>query len=374
MNRAAIVTIYDPKPNYGNRLQNYAAQEILAKEGFETVTISFEKRVLTGEMKLKYWLQKMTAYRLPGDSTFWRIEPPKFISFERFNKKFIRTVHVDSIEEVDKNADFYLIGSDQVWNPSWYNDCPMKKDMYFLTFAPSKKKVCMAPSFGISELPDEWVDYFREQLNTFPMLSVREQAGAELIYKLTGRTAEVVIDPTLMLDEEEWLKIAQKPRKIACSKPYILTYFLGGRTAEQERYINHIAKEYGLEVYHLLDRSEPLLYAASPEEFLYLMKCAALLFTDSFHVCVFSFLFKRPFLVYQRNGNENQIFSRIESLLETLHLQRKYADSGMENDLFECDYTEGQLRLQKERAKALSFLRKSMGLEDAKIKIERTQT
>lgn len=363
MKTATIITIYDPNPNYGNRLQNYATQQILKQEDFDVTTISFLQKTFTKKSLIKYFVQAITGYRLPGDGIYWRCDAPRHISFERFNKKYIRTRNITSLQDIDNQSDYYVVGSDQVWNANWYSSNPLKKDMFLLTFTSPEKKVCMAPSFGISELPTEWEAFFREQLMTFTNLSVREHAGAELIYKLTGRKAEVVIDPTLMLDESEWLKIIEKPLKINCEKKYILTYFLGDRTDEQNRYVQKLAKENGLEVYNLLDVNSPQLYAVSPSEFLYLIKESTLVLTDSFHACAFSFLFKRPFLVYKRNGVENKMFSRIESLLDVLSLQRKFVDNNNPNDVFECDYVESYGRLEQERIRARSFLKKSMGLE-----------
>lgn len=360
MKKITIVTIYDPIPNYGNRLQNYATQLFFENQGFKVETVSFEKELFTKKIIIKYILQKLSGYKLPGDKTYWKFDVERILTFAKFNKKYIKTRHVSSIDEIDSSSDFFVAGSDQIWNPSWYASQPLKKDMYLLTFAPSEKKVCMAPSFGVDYLPKEWQGFFKEQLQTFPNLSVREQAGADLIYKLTGRKAEVVIDPTLLLEKSEWLKFIRQPKKIDCSQGYILTYFLGGRNIKQNVYISEIADKYDLKIYNLLDRDNQDLYAVSPTEFLYLIKNAKLIFTDSFHACVFSFLFDRPFLVYKRNGAENNMFSRIDGLLNTFLLTRKCAEDGINTDLFECNYSEGKEILVDKRIKAIEFLDKSM--------------
>ena len=95
---------------------------------------------------------------------------------------------------------------------------PLRKDAFLLNFFDAKQKVCFAPSFGVSEIGDEWKLLFAEKLKEIPYLSVREEAGAEIIKQLTGKSAEVLIDPTLMLDANEWRKIEKKPRYLQSKK------------------------------------------------------------------------------------------------------------------------------------------------------------
>ena len=102
------------------------------------------------------------------------------------------------------------------------------------------------------------------------------------------------------------------------------------------------------------------MYASGPREFVYLFSKASLIMTDSFHGCVFSFLYDRPFLVYRREDNKADMFSRIEMLLKKFAISRKYIDSGLENELFEADYSEGKKLLEMERKKFKKYLIDSM--------------
>lgn len=102
---------------------------------------------------------------------------------------------------------------------------------------------------------------------------------------------------------------------------------------------------------------------SDPSEFIYLIANAKLVMTDSFHACVFSFLFNKPFLVYSREGSEGNMMSRMDTLLGKFDLKRKYVDSGLSNDIFECDYSNGYKQLVKERAKVEAFLHKSLHIE-----------
>lgn len=363
MNRTAkILTIYDNQSNYGNRLQNYAVQEVLKSLGVDALTISFEGHSVTTAERMKALLQKLSGYRLPGDQTYWKAVFPRRIVFDKFNQCYIPSRYVKSIAEIGE-ADYFVTGSDQVWNANWFGCNSLRKDAFLLSFAKPEQKVCFSPSFGVEELPEKWTEWFRTQLSTFPQISVREEAGARIVRELTGKEAEVLIDPTMMLDASDWLKIAKAPKKVDCDRPYILTYFLGGRSERVERDLKRYAEEHGFAVYHLTGQTQPELYAVGPSEFIFLVSHAKLVLTDSFHACVFSFLFQKPFLVYAREGKETNMLSRLDTLLKKFHLERKYADSGLPNELLEADYGEGYQQLKTEREKTLAFLEKSMRLQ-----------
>lgn len=356
--KATIVTIYDPMPNIGNRLQNYAAQELLKKLNLEVDTLSFQRSVLSGKKKLKYFAQKITGFRLPGDTLYWKLFPQRIKAFENFNKRYIKTQHIKKISQI-KPADYFVVGSDQVWNPHWYSDCALKKDLFLLNFAKDDQKVCLSPSFSLKTLPDEWQEWFKGNLSSFPKLAVRENEGAKIIKDLIDKEVAVTIDPTLMLDKDEWNKISLKPQNINCNKNYILTYFLGGRSELIEKDLEKYANEIGADIYHLLDMNQPDLYIIDPANFLYLVSHANLVVTDSFHACVFSFIYGKPFLLYNRNKNKDMM-SRMNTLFDKFNLKRKYVDSGLYNELLECNYESGYNALSKERKKLTKFLIESM--------------
>ena len=118
------------------------------------------------------------------------------------------------------------------------------------------------------------------------------------------------------------------------------------------------------EVYELLNPNDKVAGTVGPSEFLWLFDHADIILTDSFHACVFSFLFNKPFIVYDRNWDGGNMNSRLETLLSKFSLERKYANSGIENDIWEHDYTEGYKELEIERKKSIEFLKKA--LEDCK--------
>ena len=122
-------------------------------------------------------------------------------------------------------------------------------------------------------------------------------------------------------------------------------------------------KKMGYEIYNFLEKSQPYIYTAGPSEFIYLISHAQLILTDSFHACVFSFIFNKPFVVYDRKGTQCSMNSRIETLLKKFDLERKYANSNLENDIWEHNYEKGYEQLELERTKVLDFLRKALNVD-----------
>lgn len=353
MRKATIVTIYDPNPNIGNRLQNYAVQYILESFGFEVDTLSFQPPIFNKKKKMKAFLQKVTNYKLPGDKNYWRLYPKQIKEFERFNRKNIRTQKIKKIEDI-KPADYYVLGSDQVWNPQWY-DSKLKQQLFMLQFAESDKRICCSPSFGIEKLPKDWEEWFRDNLNMFHSLNVREESGKKIIQELTGQDAQVVVDPTLMLSKKEWNRIATVPRNIDIDKKYILTYFLGGRSEKINEDLKDYAKALDASIYNLFDMDDEQLFMISPSDFLTLIDHATLVVTDSFHACVFSFLYDKPFLVYERIGGKNMM-TRLTSFLAKFKLEEKNSDEKIRKNFLNNDYCEGYKILQNEKIKFYNYL------------------
>lgn len=359
MKKVLIVTIFDAVPNYGNKLQNYASKKVLEKMGAQVSTLITEPQPSILVTYIKLIVNRLSGYHLRDRLTHskWK----KIIKFHNFDKKNLKpdASFIKGNFNPEK-YDYFAVGSDQVWNPEWYDIYPPKKDLFLLTFANPSQMICMSPSFGIEDIPQKWESWFKEKLVRFPKLAVREKSGVSIIEKLTGLSAQQIIDPTLLLGKEEWQRLAFKPKFINADEKYILTYFLGEKSSHISGNIKAIANENGYKIFHLNDISDKRLYTVGPEEFIYLIWKSELILTDSFHACVFSFIFERPFEVFARQSAHGNMMSRINTLLSTFHLERKYANSGLENDIWEHDYTEGYKQLEIERQKAFDFLRESL--------------
>lgn len=186
-----------------------------------------------------------------------------------------------------------------------------------------KKKNSFSASFGIREISDELKEYYKNNLLEMQNISVREDRAKEIIKELTGRTdVEVLIDPTMMLTAEEWDKVSKKPRKLTTDK-YILNYFLGNLSEERRKKIEKVATQNDCTIINLMDKNDQL-YASGPSEFLYLVKNAFMICTDSYHGSIFSIIYNKPFVVFDRKDNIVNMNSRLETLLSKFQLQERY--------------------------------------------------
>ncbi|NSL52728.1 polysaccharide pyruvyl transferase family protein [Calidifontibacillus erzurumensis] len=377
MKKVAILTINDYS-NYGNRLQNYATQEILKSIGFSVETIihevvkpnpwhnvnKFSRLNKIKEMSVAEILSK-TTIKLSNyfnKRKLSNLRENRIQSFKEFTNTFIKETNFSISDkklpnDLSNQYDFFITGSDQVWNPYFRYGSSID----FLAFAPQDKRIAYAPSFGISQIPPEYVDRYKQWLSDIPYLSVREHAGAKIIKDLTGRDAVVLVDPTLMLTKEKWLSIA-KPAKTKPKKKYLLTYFLGGIPKEYNKKIDRIAKENELQIINLVDIKDPETYITGPSEFIDFIHSASIFCTDSFHGVVFSILMETPFIVFERAGDLPSMNSRIETILSTFKLEARHVQNIRKEEIFEADYTHVWPILEAERKKAFDYLKEALNV------------
>ena len=337
MNKIGIVTL-NGYFNYGNRLQNYALQETLKSFGcdVETIIIDNETKYQKSNNNKIHPLKRISnvknkplkdiVYRI--QDRVWTLTHKKEILkskairediFINFTKTYIKETdftlsNKNMSEHLLQTYDYFVAGSDQVWNPS-YN---YGSSLYFLTFAEKNKRIAYAPSFGVSKIPEEVIENYRTWLNGIDKLSVREDDGARIIKEITGRDVPVVVDPTLLLTKEKWMAISRE----AVSKPkgkYLLTYFLGNVPERYRKVIRSIAKSNNLEIVSLGDIKDKNAYRTGPSEFIDYINSASILCTDSFHGCAFSILMETPFIVFNRISSQS-MFSRIDTLLNKFGL------------------------------------------------------
>lgn len=357
--KIGVVTIFDME-NYGNRLQNYAVCEYLKKKGITVETLVCEPPTnALNRIKHRIW-KWIYFWRIPIKKTF-DPEIERWYRFEKFTYQNIPTrVIYDTRkhlpESIDYEYDAFFCGSDQIWNPEFpgrFGDYSIHYKDYFLTFASDKKKYSISASFGIPSLPKEWEPRIKEQLKKFRKISVREEEGAKIVHSLSGRDAEILSDPVLMLTKEEWMNLSREPkRNFSMDKPYILEYFLSPKTKEELYEIKEKYNTDGYQIYRLGDITDRSLFACDPCEFIYLVQHAELICTDSFHASVFSILFHKPFVTFDR-GNMN---GRIKTLMRKFELPNRNWMSLNRADVFFMDYSNVDLILGQERSKFDMYL------------------
>ena len=330
-NRTVAIVTIDDYINYGNRLQNYALTKLLQNEGFKVFNgirvFTKEDWIIRTNGAIKKLIKLCTPfsvikgklYSLQDKSGLKHEREKRFLDFIHSYTTILNPVvcvnHLCANKAFEKyGIDYYIAGSDQVWNP-YYE----AKEYEFLTFAPKDKRLSFAASMGVDSIPEEAKLYFKMNLLDMKYISVREEKASEIVKELTGRTADVTLDPTLLLDKTEWEHIAKKP-ELYIEDKYICTYFLG----EVPEAVKAFAIEKEMPVYALNSQDSPELYTLDPAEFLYIIQNASYVLTDSFHAVAFSIKFNKEFYVFDRKQDGvSSMFSRIETITKRFGLENR---------------------------------------------------
>lgn len=340
--RVAILTLQSQ--NFGNRLQNFALQQVLEGEGHEVVTLK-RSRVSVFGNPAKRMLRKV----LKHDGT------SRFLAFDDERIHFSRDVVEGSgfvTPDLAGHYDAFVIGSDQVWNPHF----AMTGDNDYLPFVASDKKIAYATSFGVADIGVDGRARTAELLQGIPHISMREEAGAALVRDLIGLGCDVpvVLDPTMLLSKDAWQAIGVRPNIAHADGPFCLKHVIGDDAHAAA--IDAMAMEYGLRIIDLHDQSLPV----GPAEFVWLVNNANLLCTDSFHGSVFATLFHTPLAIFGRQGDGADMSSRFDTLCRIFGLEycRVGGDTfSIERVLDKGEYARTDARLVEERTRSVSWLR-----------------
>ena len=369
--RIAILTL-PLHTNYGGILQCYALQTVLQRMGHDV-------KVLT---KLQYgtsyyWIYPLAVckrmlkrYILRKDVDILRA--PHEIrrkNTDRFVRKYINKYKFRNwTSDITKGFDAIVVGSDQIWRPEYFQPI----EYAFLSFLEDSKlkRISYAASFGV-----DYCAYTTEQLavcspllKRFDAVSVRETSGVELCSNYFGVDAVQMIDPTLLLSADDYRLLVNKA-KTKPSKGNMLVYILD-KTEEKMDLITKIAIERGLNPFWLDSPDEyndnlPLKeqIKMSVEQWLRSFDDAEFVFTDSFHGCIFSIIFRKQFLVI---GNKERGMSRFYSLLGMFSLMdRLICNEDNGNNLLEkinskIDYKNIFEKIEKQRIHSLDFIKRSL--------------
>ena len=354
MKRVGILT-YHSANNYGTCLQAYALQEAIEKAGGSAEIIRFQGEKLAvppvGRQGLMARLIDMIVKT--GAKVVKGIAQPAFESFRRDYFHYSKAVDSKTISDANDVYDLFVSGSDQVWNYHIAGDL----GVYLQRFVNDPgKRGSYAASFGITELSAEWEQEYREALEGFRYLSVRETEGADLIRELTGREATVVVDPTQLIDATEWDKV-MKP--VRTPKQYIFVYQLG-LSSRLLAFARALSRETGLPLVFTpfpVGQLVPGRYhpAISPAQWLYLMRHADYVVTNSFHGTAFSIGFQKNFFS-EVSANLSALSSRIVGMLDRYGLKNRLIDGNLPPDLSAIDYEKVLPQYLEDRQQSLAFL------------------
>lgn len=372
MKKIGIVTL-NGQTNYGNRLQNYALKHVLEKLDIyvDTTIVSdkksrrkelFSKLFLYIRMSPSNWISHFSYKREVRDQEESELVINRKKHFQKFSDRYLSEIAYEVTDNTDirklKEYNYFITGSDQVWSPDNYYRLPI----YFLDFIDNNKRVAYAPSFGHSLIPSKQEDTYKRLLNKMPSISTREEAGAKIIKDLIGKEVPILVDPTMLLAKEEWLRVSKRALNRP-DTPYLLTYFLGGPANETRKKIEEIAREKNMTIINLGDITEQETYETGPSEFLDYINNASAFFTDSFHGVVFSIIFQTPFVVYERQSSGPSMYSRIETILDNFNMRDREAE-GFNQDIFSMDFSGTHEVFEREYNKSIKYLKEALKIDE----------
>lgn len=381
--KVGVVACYS-NYNYGSMLQAYATLVALEKQGYECEFINYQKkptflekvrfvpRFLNKYLMKEKWRLLDKRIRISRYSEIKKGDQMRKAAFRRFGERYYNGkisdpyVGYKALKTSPDAYDAILVGSDQLWFPAG-----LPTNFYNLMFVPeNKRKIAYSTSFGVTEIPFYQISRTKQFLNRIDFLSVREKSGQELIKKLTGRDAKVVLDPTLLLSKEEWADAISDTNVI--EGEYIFCYLLGSN--EQHRSaVKELAQKTGLRIFDMphidefvpgdLEFADEHLFDVDPAQFVNLIRHAKYVCTDSFHCCVFSIIHHKQFIAFDRYSDALMASrnSRIANLCEICGLEsRRYKGKVFEQILEDVDFDRAEKNLAEKRKESFEYLREGL--------------
>ena len=357
-------------PNYGSLLQSYATQKVIEEMGFESEIINYTryeeryKNLVNTLIKGKKWDKNIITrmiYKMIQEPNYTKM----YRRFEKYRKNFLKESRLEygSLQELKDNvpeADVYCSGSDQIWGKIGTVEYD---EAYFLKFIEDRTKRCIAysSSFGKEEIDGSLEKNINKLLKNYSDILVREDTAKSILKEHGINNVEQVLDPTLLLNKEQWSNLASKVKNK--QKKYILVYQLHDNKSF-DKYAKEFSKKTGLKllrispsIYHIT-RSGKLIYLPNQYEFLSLFQNAEYVLTDSFHATVFSIIFNRKFV----DILPGKTSTRIISILKLTGLQdrilTKYDDFSFINKTI--NFSECNTIIENERKRSMELLKKAI--------------
>ncbi|SHM19570.1 polysaccharide pyruvyl transferase family protein [Flavobacterium saccharophilum] len=352
--------------NYGGILQAYALQNYLQKNGFEVVLIdrqwnvsflslikkNVKKKLLINSHLVSQEIVKNTTYFI--DKYF--VPKTEILDSEKKLSKIVTKLNLDAI----------IVGSDQVWRLEYTGDTAMN---FFLDFVKKTKtkKISYAASFGedVWEHEPEITNEVKSLLNKFVAVSVREDSSIELCKNHFKVDVKHHIDPTMLLTKQDYDKliaIENEPK----SKGNVLIYMLD-INSDRKKTIDAVVDRIGGSAFsvnvkstNINDKVEDRTYP-TVTSWLRGFQDAEFVVTDSFHGCVFSIIFNKPFIGY---GNVGRGLSRFNSLFRMFGLENrlilKYSDLNQDLILEKIDWNTINSKLELFRKDSLEYFKQNI--------------
>ncbi len=315
--------------NYGAVLQTYALYSFLEENGFDAEVIDYipERYNLDSNNFVENFLDNTRIWKKSWVLKFiWK--HTRYVDMKDNRKNFRDFVEKKmklskayySNGELEKDipqVDIYITGSDQVWNSDflWRGiiDLP-----YYLAFTEENaRRISYASSFGKKSLSEVEAELVKKYLSRYEAISIRENSGVEIVENL-GLEATEVVDPTLLMDEVFYERLI--PQKKLVVDKYILLFQINFNK-DLYQVAKGIAKKNGMKLLVLIpDRVQRYkcifnsIILPRVEDWLWYIKNAEFIITDSFHGTIFSILMNKNFATSSVVGCNNRIYNLLQNV------------------------------------------------------------
>lgn len=350
MKTVGILT-FQYSDNFGSELQCYALKKSIEKLcDYKVETINYSYLELRNYFETEN-LQKKFAEKLE--------------KFKSFREKYF-SLSGELMFSINKNDypkyDYYIVGSDTVWQTPQTND----DATFFLDFVNhNAKKIAYAASSAGNPFVNEML--FKKYLSSFSKISVREESLKENIKKYVSKEIDVTLDPTMLLNTEDYAELIGNSSSYHGDNYIILYLVYGGyNTPYIVNFTNMVARKYNMEVKHFFptlpdyifeNKSESFAFAGV-EEFLDLIKNAGAIITNSFHGTAFSLIYNKPFYsFYNKKGGE-----RIEHILNKCKLTDRLIKQYLPLDKvsFDINWEQANKIMDYEKKHSIEFLKNAL--------------
>lgn len=359
MKKVLLLTLHSQNNNFGSVLQAYSLYKYIEELGFDVTVLNYRPYYSNGATNLKNATKKIAT-------NFMFLYPyikrtAKFNILLKEEKLTKRIRKYSDLKQCAEGYDIYLIGSDQVWNPSYL--CG-QDPAYYYKFVQQGKKISYAASLGSQNHDETTLKLIANNIEQFQYVSLREQKSVEQLGYVGYNKAQYVLDPVFLYDVEHYRKMQSDYDRSG----YILAYII-----EQDEFIANvvekIAKLTGKKIIQVGGFAPKCKYDefprdAGPSDFLAIIDHADFVVTSSFHGTAFAHIYQKQFFVVMPSKNK----LRIENILETAGTQHRVIRfiEDVEKMMNPIDYSIVNKRIEIMRQKSKNYL--LTGLADKELK------
>lgn len=372
MKRNIGVITWFSGPNYGTNLQAIALQKVLRKLGYNSELINFtppeilKKKELSEKLKIFFSNQIVKIKNIIIKKRYGTLIIDR-------NKKMLKSLenncifssYIDSEKkfiDICNSYDILIFGSDQIWNPNWFHP------FYYGDYEEIKtQRIAYAPSIGVTKIGKELSSKYKNALERFKDIAIREDSGIILLNNIIKKDILKVVDPTFLLTSFDWDKIFELNNN--CNEEYILCYLLTDNKNHIKAVYNFVHKHklklkiipYQKDTYFM--KGEVIANAGS-KDFLQLIKNAKYVITDSFHGLVFSLIYQKQFYILTRFNDDKKESqnSRIYQLINEYKISsrlQKYNTNIIKEEK-DINYTIVNKKLEIQKNISINYLKNSL--------------